>query len=62
MNLYPRDYLKGLTDSEKSEYKVMLEKEKEGMKGFGCRSLYHQYSLPTRNCLSLFPNNPLAVN
>lgn len=61
MNLYNRDYLNGLLPDEQAEYEAVLEKEKEGMRGFGRKNLYSQYSLAARNCLSLFPNNHLDI-
>ena len=61
MNLYSRDYLKGLLPAEQVEYDVVLEKETEGRKGFGRKNLYSQYPLAARNCLSLFPNHHLDI-
>lgn len=61
MQLYNRNYLNGLTEQEEIEYKEILIKEKEGIKGFGRKNFYYQYSLAVRNWLSLFPNNHLDI-
>lgn len=61
MGLYERNYLDGMTSAEEIEYAAILEKEKEGMNGFGRKNLYHLYSLAARNCLSLFPNHNLDI-
>lgn len=58
MNLYPRDYLLGLTEDEKREYDSIRSKELEG-RTFGRKNLYYQYPLAARNYNSLFPNNHL---
>lgn len=61
MQLYSRDYLDGLTTQEETDYKDILNKEKEGRIGFARKNLYPQYSLAVRNWLSLFPNNHLDI-
>lgn len=61
MGLYKRNYLDGMTSAEEIAYATILEKEKEGLGGFGRRNLYHLYPLAARNCLSLFPNYNLDI-
>ena len=61
MMLYKRNYLDGMTDSEKKEFEAVLAKEREGMPGRIRKNLYNHYSLAARNCLSLFPNQHLDI-
>ena len=60
MKLYKRDYLKGLNDKEKIEYKQILQQETEG-RTFGHKNLFYKYPSAARNWMSLFPNNYLDI-
>lgn len=62
MKLQKRDYLKGLTESEKEQYENILKEETRKTGGFGRINMFRDYPKAARHCRSLFPNNYLDIN
>lgn len=65
MNLFARDYLKGMDEVEKKEYEEIKENEKifknSNERIQPRKNLYHKYPKAARHCNSLFPNNYLDI-
>lgn len=61
--LYKRDYLLGLTDEEKKEFKEVTGRDfsVKRIGGFGTANNFMSFPKAARMCKMLFPNNYLDV-
>lgn len=61
--LYKRDYLLGLTDEEKKEFKEVTGRDfsVKRIGGFGTANNFMEFPKAARMCKMLFPNNYLDV-
>ncbi len=61
--LYEQDYLLGLTEEERQQYKEITGRQfgEKRISGYGTANNFLLYPKAARMCKSLFPNNYLDV-